>query len=185
MSQAEKYLQELIDQNKAPCVLYHIFDKENIVYQFKGGFSDVGKKIKANTETTFNAFSVTKTFTAIAILQLAEQKKLDIEQSAKDYLPDFPYPSTITVRQLLTHSAGIQNPIPLNWIHLAGENSTIDRNQFFNKIFLKHSKTKSGPNEKFSFMTFRVGVLRRIKAAGRISHLTQNVVQDAFDSFFC
>jgi D-alanyl-D-alanine carboxypeptidase len=162
MEQAGKYLQELIDQYKTPSVSYQIFNKDNIIYQFKSGFADVGKEIKVDDETTFNAFSVTKTFTAIAILQLAEQKKLDLEQSAKKYLPDFPYSSTITIRQLLTHSAGIPNPIPLSWIHLKSEHSSFDRNQFFKQIFAAHCKTKSNPNEKFSYSNPGYFLLGRI-----------------------
>ena len=57
MKQAEKYLQELINQNKTPCVSYHIFDAGNIIYQFKSGFANIGKEIKANDETTFHFFS--------------------------------------------------------------------------------------------------------------------------------
>jgi len=162
MSQVEQYLQGLVDQNKTPCVSYHIFNKDNIIFQFKSGIANIGKELKINDETTFKAFSVTKTFTALAILQLYEKKKLDIEQSAKNYLPDFPYSSTITIRQLLAHSAGIPNPIPLGWIHLATEDGLFERNQFFNKIFANHSKTKSAPNQNFSYSNLGYFLLGRI-----------------------
>ena len=126
-------------------------------------------------------FPVTKTFTALAILQLADQKKLDIELPAKTYLSEFPYSPTITIRQLLTHSAGIPNPVPLNWIHLADEHSLFDRNQFFNKIFAKHNKTKSGPNEKFSYSNLGYILLGRIveKVSGENyeQYVTDNIIK--------
>jgi D-alanyl-D-alanine carboxypeptidase len=162
MNQAEKYLNELIDHNKTPCVSYHIFNRSNTIYEFTGGFSDVGKKIKLNGETTFNLFSITKTFTALAILQLCEQGKLEIDEPAKKYLPDFPYSSAINIQLLLTHSAGIPNPIPLNWIHLASEHSSFDRNQFFKAIFLKNYKIKSAPNEKYAYSNLGYFLLGRI-----------------------
>jgi CubicO group peptidase (beta-lactamase class C family) len=181
MKQAGKYLQELIDQYKTPCVSYHIFDKDKIIYQFKSGFADVGKEIKVNAETTFNAFSVTKTFSALAILQLAEQKRVDIEQSAKNYLPGFPYSSAITIRQLLTHSAGIPNPVPLNWIHLAGEHASFDRNRFFNRIFLKHGKTRSNPNEKFSYSNpgyFLLGrIIENVSGIDYEQYINDNIIR--------
>jgi CubicO group peptidase (beta-lactamase class C family) len=77
--------------------------------------------------------------------------KLELEQPVKRYLPDFPYSLEITVRQLLSHSAGIPNPIPLSWIHLTNEHSSFDRNKFFRDVFAKNRKTKSAPNEKFAY----------------------------------
>jgi CubicO group peptidase (beta-lactamase class C family) len=181
MSQAEKYLLELIEHHKAPCVSYHLFNKENILYQFKKGFADIEKERTIADETTFNAFSVTKTFTALAILQLFEKKRLDIEQPAKNYLPDFPYSPAITIRQLLTHSAGIPNPIPLNWIHLPAEHSSFDRNQFFNKIFVKHSKTKFNPNEKFSYSNlgyFLLGkIIENVSGISYEQYVSDNIIK--------
>jgi CubicO group peptidase (beta-lactamase class C family) len=162
MNQAEKYLQQLVDRHKTPCVSYHIFGKDKMIHQFKSGFANLGKEIKVSDDTTFNAFSVTKTFTALAILQLFEKKRLDIAQPAKNYLPGFPYSSTITIRQLLTHSAGIPNPIPLSWIHLTGEHSSFDRNRFFNNVFVKHSKVKSDPNERYIYSNLGYFLLGRI-----------------------
>jgi CubicO group peptidase (beta-lactamase class C family) len=104
-----------------------------------------------NDKTTYNAFSITKTFTALAILQLAEQKKIDIEQPVKRYLADFQYSRDITIRQLLSHSAGIPNPIPLNWIHLTGEQRSFDRNEFFKALFIKNKKIRFQPNQTFAY----------------------------------
>ena len=162
MNLAEKYLQEQIDQYKTPGVSYNIFDKDNTIYQFVSGFADVGRQKNVNDETTFNAFSVTKTFTALAVLQLAELKRLDIEESAKSYIPDFPYSTDITIWQLLSHSAGIPNPVPLKWIHLASEHSSFNRNRFFNIVFVKNNKTKFKPNEKFSYSNLGYFLLGRI-----------------------
>jgi len=181
MNAAEKYLQGLIDHHKTPSVCYRIFDKDNILYQFTGGFADVGKKRKVTNETTFNAFSVTKTFTALAILQLSEQGKLTIDQPAKYFFPSFPYSSAITIRQLLTHSAGLPNPIPLSWIHLANEHSSFDRNKFFTSIFLRHHKTKSGPNEKFSYSNLGYVLLGRIiESISELTYeqcITENIIK--------
>ena len=181
INKAENYLQKQIDEFKTPCLTYCIFDKDNIIYQFVGGLANIHEQTKANNETTFNAFSVTKTFTALAIVQLAEQGKLDSEQPVKNYLPDFPYSSDITIRQLLTHSAGIPNPIPLNWIHLIDEHSSFDRNHFFNTIFVKHNKTKSKPNEKFAYSNLGYFLLGRVieNVAGKVyeQYINENIIK--------
>lgn len=150
-NQAESFLKGQIEKDKTPCVHYAIFTRDSIIYKFQSGLANIEKQIQVSESTTFNAYSVTKTFTALAVLQLSEQGKLDLDKPVKNYLTDFPYPSDITVRQLLTHSAGIPNPIPLSWIHLTDEHTRFERNLFFKNIFEKNNTTKANPNEKFNY----------------------------------
>jgi CubicO group peptidase (beta-lactamase class C family) len=151
-----------IRDNKTPSVQYVVFNQDRIIYRFQSGFADIQNQTKTADNITYHAYSVTKTFTALAILQLAAQKKIDIEQAAINYLPDFPYSPEITVRQLLTHSAGIPNPIPLSWIHLAEEHPSFDRNTFFKNIFLKNPRTKTVPNDKFAYSNLGYVLLGQI-----------------------
>jgi CubicO group peptidase (beta-lactamase class C family) len=61
-------------------------------------------------DTRFNLGSITKTFTAVAVLQLAERGKLSLDDPLSKYLPDVPDPESarrITLRQLLTHTSGL------------------------------------------------------------------------------
>ena len=151
MTEIENLLQKLLSDNNSPSVQYILFEKDSIIKRFSFGFADISGKKNVTDKTTYNAFSVTKTFTALAILQLEEQKKISIEKTVKEYLPNFPYSASITIRQLLSHSGGIPNPIPLNWIHLATEHNSFDRNLFFKTIFAKKNKTQSQPNQKFAY----------------------------------
>jgi len=162
MNEMDHTLIELIRKDKTPSVQYAIFNKDSIIHKFQFGFADIKNKIETDEKTSYHAYSVTKTFTAIAVLQLAEQKKLNIDQPVKKYLPEFPYSAEITLRQLMTHSAGIPNPITLSWIHLAGENKTFDRNDFFRQIFIENNKTKSKPNKKYSYSNLGYVLLGQI-----------------------
>lgn len=70
-----------------------------------------------NAETTYNWASITKTMTAIAILQLRDHGRLSLEDPAVKYVPElrqvhdaFGPVDEITIRELLTHSAGFRNP---------------------------------------------------------------------------
>ena len=70
-----------------------------------------------DSETTYNWASITKTFTAIAILQLRDRGQLSLDDPAVRYVPelrqvhdDYGPIDAITIRQLLTHSAGFRNP---------------------------------------------------------------------------
>jgi D-alanyl-D-alanine carboxypeptidase len=151
MSGVDTILKKQIEENKTPSVQYLFFDKDKTIHEFRDGFADIKGRIKTSAETAYHAFSVTKTFTALAILQLAEQQKINIRLPASSYLPQFPYPPEITVEQLMSHSAGIPNPIPLRWIHLVEEHRSFDRNEYFNGILNRHNRVRSKPNEKFAY----------------------------------
>lgn len=181
MNEVDNILIKQVKENKTPSVQYVIFNKDSVIHRFQFGFSDIKNKQKTGENTTYNAYSVTKTFTSLSILQLAEQNKLDIEQPVKKYLPEFPYSSEITIRQLMTHSAGIPNPIPLSWIHLADEHKSFDRNIFFSQIFIKNNKTKSKPNEKYAYSNLGYVLLgqliEKVSGIGYEDYVRANILQ--------
>ncbi len=84
MKDIDDILQQQIDNNKTPSVQYVIFNEDSAIHRFKSGFADIKNRIQITENTTYNAYSVTKTFTALAILQLAEQGKIDIEHPVKN-----------------------------------------------------------------------------------------------------
>lgn len=71
---------------------------------------------KANTPITansqFHIASVSKTFTAMVVLKLMEQSKINIDADVRTYLPAFPY-SNITIKELLSHRSGLPNYVHL------------------------------------------------------------------------
>jgi CubicO group peptidase (beta-lactamase class C family) len=147
----ERLLLDEINENRSPSIQYALFNKDSIIRRYTFGQADIENKMEANWTTTYNAYSVTKTFTALAILQLAQQDKLSIEHPIKKYLPGFPYDSEITIKQVLSHSAGIPNPIPLGWIHLSSENKLFNRDEFFKNILSENNRLKSKPNENYAY----------------------------------
>lgn len=63
---------------------------------------------QATADTAVRAGALTGPFLSVAILQLAEKEKLDLDKDVREVLADFPYEDeTITVRQLLTHTSGL------------------------------------------------------------------------------
>ncbi|WP_343305973.1 serine hydrolase domain-containing protein [Chitinophaga niabensis] len=83
-----------------------IVQKGHVVYQRSAGYANFETGAR-NTETTpFNLASVSKPFTAIAILQLVHKNKLKLNDALAQYLPDFPYPA-VTIEQLLSHTSGL------------------------------------------------------------------------------
>jgi len=95
-----------------------IAEHNEIMFSKSYGYSDRDKKELLNEETLFNVGSVSKAFTAIAVLQLAEKGKLKLSDKVLKYLPEFPY-SDITIHQLLIHAGGLPSDYDLlinsNW----------------------------------------------------------------------
>lgn len=177
----DNLLTRQVKTNKTPSIQYLYFNEDSIIKSFRMGFSDIEKKIEVSPSTTYNAFSVTKTFTALAIIQLYEKGLIDINKPVSQYLPEFSYGSEITIKQLLNHSAGIPNPIPLSWIHLDSEHEEFDRNAFFKSVFNKHKKVKSKPNEKFAYSNLGYVILGQLieKVSGKTyeEYITDNIIR--------
>lgn len=79
-----------------------------IIYQNAFGYADYRSRTAATTDTPFQLASISKTFTATAVLMLHEEGRIHIDDPIDKHIPEFPYPD-MTVRQMLNHTSGIQN----------------------------------------------------------------------------
>ena len=81
-----------------------------IIYKKAFGMANLELNVPMNPDNIFRIGSITKQFTAVAILQLAEQGKLDIKDDIRKFIPGYPTQgNTITIEHLLTHTSGIQD----------------------------------------------------------------------------
>lgn len=155
-------LGDLVVKGKTPAVVYMHFDTEKVLYSFYAGKADVRQRKDLTPAHTFNMYSVTKTMTAVAILQLAEQGRLSLDAPVKKYMPSFPYGSAVTIRHLLTHTAGLPNPMPLKWVHTADAHSDFDANSYFDKVFADNKQLKAQPGERMRYSNLGYLVLGRV-----------------------
>lgn len=79
-----------------------------IVFEDYLGFINHSTKELIDAKSQFHIASVSKTFTAMAVLQLMEQGKININDYVEKYLPNFPY-QNISVKDLLSHRSGLAN----------------------------------------------------------------------------
>lgn len=86
------------------------------------GLADLAGRVPATPATAYPWFSMTKPVTATAVMALAGAGRLDLQAPVDDYVDLPPAPGAIrpTVEQLLTHTAGLSNPLPVRWVHPAG-----------------------------------------------------------------
>ena len=105
---------QLRNRNIAGAVVSVVKDGQ-VLFQKGYGYADVEeKKPVIPDQTLFRPGSISKLFTATAVMQLVEQGKLDLDRDVNDYL-DFPipktYPDPVTLRQLLTHTGGFEETL--------------------------------------------------------------------------
>src|SRR5436190_13893122 len=102
---------QLRNRNIAGAVVSVVKDGQ-VLFQKGYGYADfAAKKPVVAEQTLFRPGSISKVFTATAVMQLVEQGKLDLDRDVNDYL-DFAIPKTfaepVTLRRLLTHTAGFE-----------------------------------------------------------------------------
>ena len=83
---------------------------DDVVFEFANGLADRESNVPIDMDSKFNLGSMSKMFTAVAILQLAEQQMLALDGTIALYLPDYPNTGVagqVTIEQLLTHTSGL------------------------------------------------------------------------------
>lgn len=88
-----------------------VAEKGKILYEKSFGYANVDNKTPLTPDSIFLIGSVAKTFTAVAVLKLKEQGKLNLDDPVAKYAPELPY-KNVTLRHLLTHvrSTGVSSP---------------------------------------------------------------------------
>lgn len=157
---------DVLDKNagsQVPGLQYAVVNADGTLFEYAGGWADVRNRKAMTPDITLMAYSMTKTFTAVAILQLVEQRKLELDDDIDRYLPDNPYDSHhITVRQLLDHTAGLPNPIPLRWVHLAEEDASFDGDAALAQVLRDNPKLAFEPGQKFAYSNISYWLLGKI-----------------------
>jgi len=111
--QLAKQLDKLIFEkytSVAPGCVVLVAKKGDIIYKKAFGTANLELDVPMQPEMIFRIGSMTKQYTAIAILQLVEQGKISLQDSIQEFIKNFPYKGhTITIENLLTHTSGIKD----------------------------------------------------------------------------
>jgi CubicO group peptidase (beta-lactamase class C family) len=114
----------LAAREEAPAVVFGAVWRDGRTILRAAGRADLGDAREAAAATPFAWFSLTKLFTAAAVMQLVESGRVDLDAPVARYLPEVRLSRDgreATVRHLLSHASGLPDPIPITWIHLASE----------------------------------------------------------------
>jgi CubicO group peptidase (beta-lactamase class C family) len=158
-----------------------VVDGQRVVWAEGFGYADLERKIPATPETVYQLGSIAKLFTASAVMQLAEQDKLDIDQPVERYIPDFSVKSRftqsapITLRNLLTHHSGL----PAN---LLKGMSVSDPEPFDRIVDRLHNEYVSyPPNYVFNYSNIGMSLagvaVERVSGEDFVSYMDEHMLQ--------
>ncbi len=135
-------------QSDAPGATFLIAEKGNIIYQKAFGLSNLELKTPMKINQVFELGSITKQFTAIAILMLAEKGKLHLSDTLDKYIFDYPNGNKITIHHLLTHTSGVKNFTSVKGLHKI-EKEDLSPEELIN--FFKNEPIDFAPGEAFKY----------------------------------
>jgi CubicO group peptidase (beta-lactamase class C family) len=149
----DKYLSGLVSKDE-PGLAAAVIKNGQPAMIYSAGVTDIKTLQPITAKTNFRLASVTKQFTACAVMLLARDGRLHYDQSLKDYFPDFPaYGQAITIRHLLTHTSGLPDYEDL--LPPADPARTIEEQQITDNQVLdllkKQKKGKFRPGGEWSY----------------------------------
>ena len=127
------------------------------------GVRDIGTNARVDADTVFRIASMTKSFTAMAILKLRDEGKLALDDPAERYVPELKglrYPTSdsprITIRHLLTHSGGFPEDNP--W----GDQQLSESEEAFSRMMREGIPFSNAPGVAYEYSNYGFAILGRI-----------------------
>jgi CubicO group peptidase (beta-lactamase class C family) len=153
-----------------------------------GGVVDRRTGALVTPSTTFHGFSTTKPITALAVLQLAAQGRIDLEAPLRDALPELPYANGATIAEVLTHQAGLPNPIPVAWAHRAEDHAAFDEDKFIADVLASHPRAgPAGVRVSYSNVGYLLlgRLIARVRGVPYATAIREHVLQVVLASHAC
>ncbi len=135
----------------------------NIIFEKYKGFVNIDGKDSINASTSLHIASVSKTFTAMAVLKLQELGKLNIEDSVTHFFPEFNYPG-VTVKTLMNHRSGLPNYLYFMEDTGWNKDSIIENKDVLQWLIAKKGiiKNIATPNRRFTYCNTNYALLALI-----------------------
>lgn len=151
--------------------------KDKILLRKGYGMASMEFQIPMSSDHVFAIASMTKYFTAISILLLYEQGKLNVKDDVRKYIPDYnTHGKTITLENLMTHTAGILNDreFPAYWAKMKLETSRYAGNQFVEEqpLLFEPGSDFSYSNPSFRLLAF---VIEKVSGQTYYAFLRQHI----------
>lgn len=159
----EKIYKDHAQRNHFPGIAFGVVVDGKLVFAGNDGYTDIDKKTPVTSQSLFRIASMSKSFTAMAILKLRDDGKLKLDDPAYLYVPELKkqkYPTAdstpITIRQLLTHGAGFPEDNP--W----GDRQLADTDRELSDLLNKQISFSNPPGIAYEYANLGFALLGRI-----------------------
>jgi len=159
----DSLMQAFATRARVPAIAYGVIVDGQLLHVAARGLRDVPSKASVDTSSVFRIASMTKSFTALAILQLRDAGQLSLDDPAERYVPELKalrYPTSdtprITVRHLLSHSAGFPEDNP--W----GDQQLSATDDDLSQMIRRGIPFSNAPGTAYEYSNFGFAILGRI-----------------------
>ena len=163
-----------VEQKRLPALSIALVDDQKLVWARGFGFADRDRKKLATSDTVYRVGSVSKTFTDLAIMQLAEQGTIDIDAPVTRYVPDFkpqnPFDKPVTLRMLMAHRSGLIREPPIGNYFQDDAQSLEKTVACLNGIPLVHE-----PGSKTKYSNAAIAVVGQVLEKARKQHYAKSI----------
>jgi CubicO group peptidase (beta-lactamase class C family) len=163
LPEIDRLMTAFAERAHVPGIAYGIVVDGKVIHIGTAGLRDVAARAPVDTSTVFRIASMTKSFTALSILQLRDEGKLSLDDPAERYVPELArleYPTTdsprITIRLLLSHSAGFPEDNPWGDQQLAATDEEMSR------MIRRGIPFSTSPGTSYEYSNFGFAILGRI-----------------------
>ncbi|CAA9203640.1 Penicillin-binding protein 4* [Flavobacterium bizetiae] len=150
---------------------------DSVLFKKAYGFADYEWKVKNVIDSKFSLASVSKQFTAVAILQLAENKILSLEDPLSKYFAGFPKGDKITLKMMLTHNSGLN----MDFDELYLTKTDLDKDSVYTYLAKKPLLFEPGTSTAYSNIGYYLlaRVIEKVSGQSYSAYLKQNVLDKA------
>ncbi len=161
----DSLMRDFAERSHVPGIAYGIVVDGRLAHVGTAGFRELASRAPVDTATVFRIASMTKSFTAVAILQLRDAGRLSLDDPAERYVPELAglhYPTTdsprITIRHLLSHSAGFPEDNP--W----GDQQLAVTDEQMTRMLRGGIPFSTAPGTNYEYSNYGFAILGRIVA---------------------
>ena len=173
------FLNEYQTNKDVPSVSGGVSLNGKIVWLGAVGLADIENNVPAKTNTLYRIASISKAVTAVAIMQLVEQDKINLDEDVRTYIPYFPKKKwKFTVRQLLNHTSGIRN-------YRYGEFNSTDSfksmKDAIRTVIDDSLKFEPGTKREYTTLGYNLlaGIIENVSGMSFEEYLSKNIFQPA------
>ncbi|WP_406824757.1 serine hydrolase domain-containing protein [Pedobacter sp. KACC 23697] len=141
-------IKTVITDQQGPGGVFMVARKGKVIYQKAFGKANLELGVNLTPENVFQLGSMTKQFTAVSVLLLAQQGKLNVNDPISKYITDYPAGNEITIHHLLTHTSGIKDFTKMKSL------ASIAQKEMTPKMmvdFFKDEPVDFAPGERFEY----------------------------------